>query len=79
EDLLDDLRAVIARGDLPPMDADYMAGAMAGVALELGIRMAERKPADVDGAAGFATELFLGGIQRLGAGAVATRAGRRGA
>jgi AcrR family transcriptional regulator len=66
EDLLDDLRAAIERGELPPMDADYMAGAMAGVALELGVRMAERKPADVDGAARFATGLFLGGIQRLG-------------
>lgn len=79
EDLLDDLRAAIDRGDLPPMDADYMAGAMAGVALELGVRMAERKPADVAGAARFATELFLGGIQRLGSGPAATRAGTRGA
>ena len=65
DELLDDLRAAIARGDLPPMDADYMAGAMAGVALELGVRMAERQPADVEGAARFATELFLGGIERM--------------
>jgi AcrR family transcriptional regulator len=65
EDLLEDLRAAIARGDLPPHDADYMAGAMAGVALELGVRMTERTPADVEGAARFATELFLGGIARL--------------
>ncbi len=67
EELLDDLRAAIERGDIPPLDADYMAGAMAGAALELGVRMAERKPADVEGAARFATELFLGGIDRLGA------------
>jgi len=40
---------------------------MAGVALELGVRMAERSPADVEGAARFATDLFLGGIARLGA------------
>jgi hypothetical protein len=39
------------------------------VALELGERMAERSPADVEGAARFATELFLGGIARMGAGA----------
>ena len=65
EELLEDLRAAIDRGDVPPLDADYMAGAMAGVALELGVRMAERTPADVDGAARFATELFLGGIERL--------------
>jgi AcrR family transcriptional regulator len=66
EDLLADLRSAIGRGDIPPIDADYMAGAMAGVALELGVRMAEREPADVEGAASFATELFLGGIARLG-------------
>jgi AcrR family transcriptional regulator len=65
EELLDDLRAAIERGDLPPLDADYMAGAMAGVALELGVRMTEREPADVEGAALFATGLFLGGIARL--------------
>jgi AcrR family transcriptional regulator len=65
QELLDDITAAIDRGDLPPHDADYMAGAMAGVALELGVRMAERSPADVDGAARFATELFLGGIARL--------------
>jgi AcrR family transcriptional regulator len=68
EDLVDDLRAAIGRGDLPEFDAEYMAGAMAGVALELGVRMAERAPADVEGAARFATELFLGGIARFGAG-----------
>jgi AcrR family transcriptional regulator len=65
QELLDDITAAIDRGDLPPHDADYMAGAMAGVALELGVRMAERSPADVGGAARFATELFLGGIARL--------------
>jgi AcrR family transcriptional regulator len=65
QELLEDLRAAIARGDVPPHDADYMAGAMAGAALELGVRMAERTPADVEGAARFATELFLGGIERL--------------
>jgi AcrR family transcriptional regulator len=69
QELLDDITAAIDRGDLPPHDADYMAGAMAGVALELGVRMAERSPADVEGAAKFATELFLGGIARLRAGA----------
>ncbi len=67
EDLAEDLRAAIARGELPPLDADYMAGAMAGVGLEIGVRMAERDPADVEGAVAFATELFLGGIARLGA------------
>ncbi len=66
DELFDDLSDAIARGDLPPLDAEYMAGAMAGVALELGVRMAEREPPDPEGAARFATELFLGGIARLG-------------
>lgn len=65
QELYEDLRAGVERGDLPPHDADYMAGAMAGVALELGVRMAQRDPADTEGAARFATELFLGGIERL--------------
>jgi AcrR family transcriptional regulator len=65
DDLLSDLLAAIDRGDLPPLDAGYMAGAMAGVGLELGVRMAEREPPDPEGAARFATELFLGGIGRL--------------
>jgi AcrR family transcriptional regulator len=65
DELLDDLELAIARGDLPPVDADFLAGAMVGVGLELGIRMAERTPVDIDGAARFATELFLGGIGRL--------------
>ncbi len=66
EELVQDLRAAIDRGDIPALDADYMAGAMAGVALELGVRMAERTPPDVDGAVRFATDLFLGGIGRMG-------------
>jgi len=66
QELLDDLHAAIDRGEMPPLDADYMAGAMAGVALEVGVRMTEREPADAEGAARFATELFLGGIARLG-------------
>jgi len=64
-DLADDLRAAIARGDLPPFDVDYMAGAMAGVGFELGMRMLERDPPDVDAAAAFASDVFLGGIERL--------------
>jgi AcrR family transcriptional regulator len=68
DELFEDLRVAIERGDVPPVDADYMAGAMAGVALEVGIRMIERTPHDVEGAATFATQLFLGGIARLGDG-----------
>lgn len=68
-ELLADVTVAITRGDLPPLDADYLAGAMAGVALELATRMVERDPPDVTGATRFATELFLGGIARLTGGA----------
>jgi len=38
---------------------------MTGVAFELAILMVERRPPDVEGAAAFATDLFLGGIARM--------------
>jgi AcrR family transcriptional regulator len=66
QELLEDIEAAGARGELPPLDADYLAGAMAGIGLELGVRMAERSPTDAAGAARFATELCLGGIARIG-------------
>jgi AcrR family transcriptional regulator len=74
-ELHEDLARAIRQGDLPSVDADYLAGAMAGVALEVGTRMIERDPPDVAGAARFATDLFLGGIERLGRGRPATGSG----
>lgn len=67
DELLEDLRAAIRAGDVPPLDAEYMAAAMAGAGFELGMRMVEREPVDVEGAASFATNLFLGGITRWSA------------
>lgn len=73
-ELLEDLEAAIERGELPPLDARYMARAMAGAGLEIAMEMFERggaggaaesAPPDVDGAAAFATALFLGGIERM--------------
>jgi AcrR family transcriptional regulator len=66
DDLIVDLREAMARGEMPALDAEYMASAMAGAGLEVAIRMIERDPPDVEGAAAFATALFLGGIERLG-------------
>ncbi len=61
-ELAEDLRAAIAQGEMPAVDVDYCAAAMVAVGLELGQRLVEREPADVDGATRFATRLFLGGI-----------------
>lgn len=73
-ELFEDLRALALRGDLPPMiDLDYLSAAMGGVAFELGIRMIEQAEPDVERTAQFATELFLGGMERL-AGAAPHRA-----
>ncbi len=65
-ELRDDLAA---RGALPAsLDLDALAAAMGGVAFELGIRLSEQDPPDVERMARFASELFLGGIARLSAG-----------
>jgi AcrR family transcriptional regulator len=66
QELLEDLREAIAAGGLPPFDAEYMAAAMAGVGFEVGALMVGREPVDPEGAAAFASELFVGGIERLG-------------
>jgi AcrR family transcriptional regulator len=55
-----------ARAESPDaLDLDALAAAMGGVAFELGIRLSEQDPPDVERAARFASELFLGGIDRL--------------
>jgi AcrR family transcriptional regulator len=65
-ELLEDLRALAARGELPAsLDLDALAAAMGGVAFELGVRLSEQEPPDVERMAQFASELFLGGMERL--------------
>jgi AcrR family transcriptional regulator len=63
-ELEEDLAALVAGGALPPLDVDYSAHAMVAVGVELGARMSEREPPDVDGATRFATALILGGLKR---------------
>jgi AcrR family transcriptional regulator len=65
DELAQDLREAMSRGELPEVDVDYCAHAMIAVGLELGNRLLERDPPDVEGATRFATELFLGGIARV--------------
>ena len=68
EELAADLRAAIGSGRMPEVDVEYMAAAMVGAGFEVGVRMLDRDPPDVEGAVEFVAELFLGGIARLGAG-----------
>jgi AcrR family transcriptional regulator len=65
EDLANDLRAKAREGVVPPMDFDRIALAAVAVGGELAFRHV-RTPADVESATEFATQLFLGGIERLG-------------
>jgi AcrR family transcriptional regulator len=74
-ELLEDLEGAIERGELPPLDARYMARAMAGAGLEIAMEMFDRPgDPDVAGASAFATALFLGGIERMGASATIRKA-----
>jgi AcrR family transcriptional regulator len=64
-ELREDLEAAIARGDVPSTDVAYLAHVMVAVGLELGERLLERDPPDVDGATSFAAAFVLGGIAAL--------------
>jgi AcrR family transcriptional regulator len=65
-ELAEDLREAISRGYLPAgIDVDYTAYAMVATGVELGMRMIQRDPPDVEGATRFATTLFLGGLGAL--------------
>ncbi len=62
DELREDLEAV---GAAPGLDPEYMTHAMVAVGLELGARLLERDPPDVEGATAFASGLVLGGLDRL--------------
>lgn len=64
-ELADDLRDGIAAGFVPDHDTRLMAAAMVGTAFEVGVRMLDDEPPDVDAAAAFCASLFLGGLDRL--------------
>ena len=76
-ELREDLETAVARGHLPRVDLEYLAAAMAGVAVEVALRMVERDPIDVQGAATFVTQLFLGGLERLQSAPRSRRVARR--
>ncbi len=63
-DLANDLRAKAREGVVPPMDFDLIALSAVAVGTELAFR-AIHTQADVEAATDFATDLFLGGIERM--------------
>jgi hypothetical protein len=68
--LADDLQAAIDAGLVPGHDARMMASAMVGATFEIGVRMLEHDPPDVERAVDFCTRLFAGGMGHLGAASV---------
>jgi AcrR family transcriptional regulator len=66
EELRADLEAAIAAGRIAPHDADLMAAAMVGAAVEVGLRMVEREPPDVERAVTLVTIIFVGAFERIG-------------
>ncbi|MBV9330651.1 MAG: TetR/AcrR family transcriptional regulator [Alphaproteobacteria bacterium] len=65
DELREDLETAVAKGVFPPVDADYLMAAIVGVAFEVADRMVMREFADPQGAAVFATALFMGGVRTL--------------
>jgi AcrR family transcriptional regulator len=63
-DLENDLRAKAREGVVPPMNFELMAGAAVAVATEIAFRHVRTRE-DVETATEFATQLFLGGIERI--------------
>jgi AcrR family transcriptional regulator len=66
EELREDLETAIAAGRIPRHDADLMAAAMVGAGVEVGLRMVEREPLDVERAVALVTNVFLGAFERIG-------------
>jgi AcrR family transcriptional regulator len=64
-DLHEDLKRAVRAGLLPPLPLTYMTRAVGALTFEIGAEMATRDPLDIEGATHFATELCLGGLERL--------------
>jgi len=64
EDLANDLRAKASEGVVPRMDFELISQAAVAIGSELAFRHV-RTPADVESATDFASDLFLGGIERM--------------
>ncbi len=65
DELRKDIERAISQGVLPKVDPEYLTASFVGIAFEVGDKMLEREPVDTQGAADFATSLFLGGVKNL--------------
>ena len=65
EELFEDLVDWGREASLPSVDLDYLATAMAGTGFQVATQLVAREPPDVEAAARFCTQLFMGGIGAL--------------
>jgi hypothetical protein len=65
EELFADLVDWAGEGSIPRVDFDYLATAMVGTGFQVATHLVDRDPPDVEGAARFCTQLFIGGIPAL--------------
>ena len=64
-ELFEDLSDWEEAGDLPAVDLDYLATATVAIGFQVATHLVDRDPPDVQGAARFCTQLFMGGIPAL--------------
>ncbi|MBL9010011.1 MAG: TetR/AcrR family transcriptional regulator [Alphaproteobacteria bacterium] len=65
DELRADLAQAIGDGLFPPVDVDFLVASFVGLGFEIAEYMLKRDPIDPQGAAAFATALFLGGYKAL--------------
>lgn len=68
EEIRLDLEHILSRqGAVPALDTEYLTAAAIGIAREMGDRMLQRRPVDMEGATQFACTLLLSGMKALAA------------
>ena len=65
DELVEDLVEWAGEGEIQSVDFGYLATAMVGAGFQVATQLVGRDPPDVDGAARFCTQLFMGGISAL--------------
>lgn len=65
EELREDLEHAMAKGTIPRLSLRYIPVTVVAITFEVGAQMVLTDPPDVEGAVEFASEFFLGGIERL--------------
>jgi len=65
DELFEDLVDWASVGEIQSVDFRYLATAMVGAGFQVATQLVDRDPPDVDAAARFCTQLFMGGISAL--------------